>query len=115
MDIDRKIYHPHGLSYDKNCALVCDDIWIYEEEVGECDVEEGEGGDDCLCGNEAHVGGSLMVSSAGILYSLGGSQKWWSELGKECGFCRFCRMESHAHEDNEMIWWQGCKRVRRVL
>jgi hypothetical protein len=29
-------YHAHSLSYDENHGLICDRIWVCEEEIGEC-------------------------------------------------------------------------------
>lgn len=47
-------YNSHALSEDVHQALVVDGARAGEEEVGDGEVEEGDGGDDGLGGDESH-------------------------------------------------------------
>lgn len=49
-------YHFHRLADDEDEGLVCDLVWVGEEEEGEGYVEEGEGGYDGCAGDETHCG-----------------------------------------------------------
>lgn len=42
-----KAYNVHALAEDKDEGLILDRLGLEEEEVGEGEVEEGDGGDDC--------------------------------------------------------------------
>lgn len=49
-------YHAHSLAQYEHQRLVGDGAWVGEEEEAQGDVEEREGGEDRLCGDERHGG-----------------------------------------------------------
>lgn len=49
-----RTYQGHALAENVDDGLVIDGGGVGEEEVGESDVEEGDGGDDGLCCYESH-------------------------------------------------------------
>lgn len=65
--------HAHGLAQGPDESLVRDGHGVCEEEEAQGDVEEREGGDDCLCGYEGHF---VVVA--------------WSAVGLVCVCCSFC-------------------------
>lgn len=58
----KEAYHVHAFAENKDQCLVLNRFGLHEEEVGEGEVEEGDGGDDCGEGYESH-GGRILMSS----------------------------------------------------
>lgn len=61
-----RTYQGHALAEDVDDGLVIDGGGVGEEEVGEGDVEEGDGGDDGLCCDEGHGCGLGGLESRGV-------------------------------------------------
>ena len=86
-------YHAHALAHDKDNGLLVDGARVGEEEEGEGEVEEGDGGDDGLGGDERHGGQilSLSLSISLFFFSLSLSRtvyiydSWTGEVERRAG------------------------------
>lgn len=67
MGLERPVVgHAHGLAQGPDEGLVGDGHGVREEEEAQGDVEEREGGDDCLCGYEGHFVVVVAWSAVGL-------------------------------------------------